>query len=100
MPFRARSNRLNTTGHGFQVSDSSWWPRPSAWRGSGLNVGYWSPSCEAWFQERLSKIRANKAEVRTAAQWKDAMKMWKPCARFYSSNQKAAAMFLDGVRFD
>ncbi|KIK42501.1 hypothetical protein CY34DRAFT_83476, partial [Suillus luteus UH-Slu-Lm8-n1] len=28
----------------------SWWPRPQAWAGSGLDVGFWSERCESWFQ--------------------------------------------------
>ncbi|KAG1722613.1 hypothetical protein EDB19DRAFT_1645694 [Suillus lakei] len=35
----------------------SWWPRPQAWSVSGLNVGFWSSQCEAWFQLRLNNIQ-------------------------------------------
>ncbi|KAG2751383.1 hypothetical protein P692DRAFT_20727476 [Suillus brevipes Sb2] len=35
----------------------SWWPRPLAWAGSGLDVGFWSERCESWFQTRLENIR-------------------------------------------
>ncbi|KAG2740647.1 hypothetical protein P692DRAFT_201687067, partial [Suillus brevipes Sb2] len=34
----------------------SWWPRPLAWAGSGLDVGFWSERCESWFQTRLENI--------------------------------------------
>ncbi|TDL13537.1 hypothetical protein BD410DRAFT_701897, partial [Rickenella mellea] len=37
----------------------SWWPRPNAWEGSGLNVGYWSETCEEWYQRRLAEIRSS-----------------------------------------
>ncbi|KZP01974.1 hypothetical protein FIBSPDRAFT_771417, partial [Athelia psychrophila] len=36
--------------HETQVSQSSWWPKPNIWNGSGLDVGYWSPTCEVWYQ--------------------------------------------------
>ncbi|KAG1891831.1 uncharacterized protein F5891DRAFT_1197342 [Suillus fuscotomentosus] len=32
-------------------------PWPNAWDASGLNVGFWSPRCEDWFQRRLDNIR-------------------------------------------
>ncbi|KAG2062975.1 hypothetical protein BDR04DRAFT_944128, partial [Suillus decipiens] len=36
----------------------SWWPRPQSWVTSGLNVGFWSSTCESWFKRRLENIRA------------------------------------------
>ncbi|KAK0215265.1 hypothetical protein EDD85DRAFT_751844, partial [Armillaria nabsnona] len=32
-----------------QTTQISWWPKPAAWEGSGLNVGFWSANCKAWF---------------------------------------------------
>jgi hypothetical protein len=63
----------------------SWWPRPSAWNGSGLNVGFWSARCEDWFQKRLANIRDGVSRTRyastsdangpmTATQWKRSLK--------------------------
>ncbi|KZP29617.1 hypothetical protein FIBSPDRAFT_688408, partial [Athelia psychrophila] len=54
----------------FQQSDASWWPKSSTWKNSPLNVGYWSPSCERWFQLRLAAIRAGKEKVKTAGKWR------------------------------
>ncbi|KAG2063132.1 hypothetical protein BDR04DRAFT_1039094 [Suillus decipiens] len=31
------------------VEIASWWPRPYTWATSGLNIGFWSGWCEAWF---------------------------------------------------
>jgi hypothetical protein len=44
-----------------QASEMSWWPKPSAWDNGGLNVGFWSPNCESWYQRRLQSIREGKA---------------------------------------
>ncbi|KAF8583274.1 hypothetical protein K439DRAFT_1299009, partial [Ramaria rubella] len=52
----------------------SWWPKQSMWNSGFLNVGYWSPDCETWFQSRLVLIHSNSAPLRTAMQWKNALK--------------------------
>ncbi|TFK69382.1 hypothetical protein BDN72DRAFT_767990 [Pluteus cervinus] len=39
-----------------QTSDRSWWPKHVAWEKAGLNMGYWTPDCEAWFQIRCNSI--------------------------------------------
>ncbi|KAG2109495.1 hypothetical protein BD769DRAFT_1365361 [Suillus cothurnatus] len=38
------------------IEKLSWWPRPQAWAGSGLDMGFWSSQCEDWFQKRLENI--------------------------------------------
>ena len=43
-------------GYGEQVSQTSWWPSDLVWASSGLNVGYWSSSCEEWFQRCLDAL--------------------------------------------
>ena len=52
----------------------SWWPPASAWSGSGHDVGYWTPSNEAWFQDRLAKILAGTEQPKTALEWKSALR--------------------------
>ena len=52
----------------------SWWPSASVWHGSGHDVGYWTPSNEVWFQERLSKIMNGDEQPKYAAEWKRALK--------------------------
>ncbi|KAG7440413.1 uncharacterized protein BT62DRAFT_626628 [Guyanagaster necrorhizus] len=31
----------------------SWAPKNTSWRGCGLDVGFWSPDAESWYQGRL-----------------------------------------------
>ncbi|KAF8224556.1 hypothetical protein L208DRAFT_1310707 [Tricholoma matsutake] len=33
-----------------QVMQVSWWPKHSTWQKSGMNVRYWTPDCETWYQ--------------------------------------------------
>lgn len=81
-------------GRGEQTSHSSWWPKHSAWSLSGLNLGYWAPHCETWFQKRLSEIRAGTATLRTGKQWRDALGMLKDTSRIRAANEKLAADYL------
>ncbi|TFK62070.1 hypothetical protein BDN72DRAFT_748162, partial [Pluteus cervinus] len=53
----------------YQYPEMSWWPNQSAWDSSGLNAGYWTPDCEDWYQHRLTKIRANEGDLRSATHW-------------------------------
>jgi hypothetical protein len=83
-------------GHSGQTSDMSWWPKHSAWRGSGLNVGWWTPDCEIWFQTRLNNIRSSSGTtlLKNGAQWKRAMHFNKKSTKLSVANQNAAAKYL------
>lgn len=82
-----------------QTSDKSWWPKELTWRKSGLNIGYWSADCERWFQNRLEAIRNNKADLKTAADWKMSLKLRRDTSRLLAANEYVAANFLDGHHF-
>ncbi|KIJ39403.1 hypothetical protein M422DRAFT_148352, partial [Sphaerobolus stellatus SS14] len=58
------------TGSGLQGENQSWWPKQNIWEGGGLNIGYWSNDCEVWYQNRLADIKAGKAKLKTAAEWR------------------------------
>jgi hypothetical protein len=59
----------------------SWWPKHSAWIKSGLDVGYWSESCERWFQIRLENIRSGDAKLRSGQEWTQAIGRLEPKAK-------------------
>jgi hypothetical protein len=56
------------------MTELSWWPKASTWRNCGLNVGYWSEDCEAFYQRRLEEIRNGTAQLLTASQWRDRLR--------------------------
>ncbi|TFK73105.1 hypothetical protein BDN72DRAFT_762135 [Pluteus cervinus] len=78
------------------TAEKSWWPKQSAWDSSGLNLGYWTPDCEDWYQHRLSQIRADKAELRSATQWQKSMNQQKKSRQVRQSNRECASKFLEG----
>ncbi|KIJ24988.1 hypothetical protein M422DRAFT_38945, partial [Sphaerobolus stellatus SS14] len=53
---------------------ASWWPKPNIWENSGLNTGYWTSSCEAWYQARLIQIREGTVALRSSTEWKRALR--------------------------
>ena len=60
----------NIKGFSNQLIYLSWWPLPSTWEGSGLNVQYWSSGCESWFISRVNAIKAGTAKPMGSSQWK------------------------------
>jgi hypothetical protein len=60
--------------HRNQISQVLWWPKHSTWMQSGMNVGYWTPDCEGWYQARLGDIRDGTAKLHTATKWKGKLK--------------------------
>ncbi len=58
----------------YQTKDLSWWPKASTWETCGLNVRYWSPACEEWFQRRLASIRSGEITLMNATEWKSSLR--------------------------
>ncbi|KAF8576635.1 hypothetical protein K439DRAFT_1366690 [Ramaria rubella] len=75
------------------------WPKPSSWSHSGLNVGYWSPAAEVWYQNRLAHIQDNTAELYHAKKWKVAVAMHRKTFKVADFNSNFSASFLAGVQF-
>ncbi|KAF8572584.1 hypothetical protein K439DRAFT_1307602, partial [Ramaria rubella] len=61
-------------GNKEQCSEDSWWPKHLQWAACGLNMGYWTLSCDVWFQIRLEEIHRGKAVLRNGAGWRSALK--------------------------
>ncbi|KAI1789776.1 hypothetical protein LXA43DRAFT_892236 [Ganoderma leucocontextum] len=88
--------KVYTANNNFsQTQDYSWWPKAGTWEDSDLDMGYWTPYCEEWFQQRLRRIWANDTEPRTAKKWKDGLKRHKLCRRFRDVVDLASVTFLE-----
>ena len=63
-----------------------------------MNAGYWTPQNEEWFCYRREEIRQGKADLRTADQWRRALKYDAPqCAGFQDFMDGLSARALDGL---
>ena len=78
--------------------DLSWWPKPSTFATSGLYPGYWTPSCEHWFQARVEAITNDTAGLHTTSEWKNKLKLHKPVRKLAAANFKAAEAYLASPR--
>ncbi|KAG2754258.1 hypothetical protein P692DRAFT_20721111 [Suillus brevipes Sb2] len=85
------------------VEKLSWWPRPQAWAGSGLDVGFWSARCESWFQTRLDNIRQGVSRKRDSSDnngpvnnthWKHGLKFNGATKKFKKNLDAACYNFL------
>ncbi|KAJ7676145.1 hypothetical protein B0H17DRAFT_945641 [Mycena rosella] len=80
-----------------QTTKISWWPKPITFSTLGLNMGWWSPDCERWFQQRLLIIKSGNAKLHTQKQWKRTIKFFQKSRQVAIANEKAAAQFLTSV---
>ncbi|KAJ7029515.1 hypothetical protein C8F04DRAFT_962835 [Mycena alexandri] len=80
--------------NGWQKKEISWWPKPAAFFHSGLNIGWWSPDCELWFQKRLREIKQNRAELWTQVEWKNKIQFIQKSRQVAMANDKLAAEYL------
>ena len=58
---------------------------------SSLNVGFWSPDCELWFQSQAQEILQKTATIKNARAWTVALKYEKPRMLKLISNQEVIA---------
>ncbi|KAJ6482490.1 hypothetical protein C8R45DRAFT_904713 [Mycena sanguinolenta] len=79
----------NLRPDGKQKKFVSWWPPALVWKSCSLERGYWTPSCEEWFQSRLAEIRTGNAQLHSRTEWKQILGMNQP-----QMNDRLAAEFL------
>ena len=80
---------------GKQTADVSWWPKALAWENGTLDVGYWTPFAEVWFQKRLDRIRSHEAGPKTATEWKDSLKSALSAKSLRNAVQTASTNFFN-----
>ncbi|GJF00665.1 hypothetical protein PsYK624_169610 [Phanerochaete sordida] len=78
------------------ASESSWWPKYSTWKNSGMDVGYWTKMNEEWFVHRREQLQAAIREgsnealtLRTATDWRRKL-------RYESKSQTAFLRVVEG----
>jgi hypothetical protein len=82
---------------GCQMTNLSWWPKPSAWENLGFNVGYWSRDCETWYQKYLAAIRSSTANLKSQAQCKQSIQFMRLSLMAGQKNKLLTAQLLDMV---
>jgi hypothetical protein len=86
---------ISLVDRGDQTSDKSWWPKHQQWQNSGMDWGYWTPTCERWFTKRLAEIKSGKAGLKSAKEWHSGpLKSQKHTPKLVSANKQNAKVFL------
>ena len=62
---------------------------------SGLWPGYWSYSCEKWFQACHWVIMEHKGDLKTVGECKNAMKLYKQVAKLCDTNAVLTSAYFD-----
>ncbi|KAL0562979.1 hypothetical protein V5O48_019099, partial [Marasmius crinis-equi] len=78
----------------YQTAEMSWFPKPAAWKGSGLNCGYWTQDTEVWYQDRLQKIQAGNAQLFTNHKWRELVKFNKNVRKAHDKANELAKEYL------
>jgi len=89
------------TGIGMQTKHSSWWPPHHSWKKNGLDLGFWTPSAEDWFQKRIVTIHNNPSSaLKTPSQWTNVLKHHKAQVNNFreGSNRAAQDILSNGLR--
>ncbi len=53
----------------------SWFPKPMAWKGSGLDVGFWSANDESWYLHRVAKYLGGDFKCENQTEWRKSLKL-------------------------
>jgi hypothetical protein len=64
-----------------------------------MNVGYWSPAAEHWFQRRLESIRSGSADLKSSSEWNHSLKVHRKTKKLSVSNELAAFQYLMDYSF-
>lgn len=66
---------------------------------SGLNVGWWTPMCERWYQKRLRQLESNPPPpLLTHAKWKHNMKLERRVKTYVEATERCATEILSLFR--
>ncbi|KAK7012289.1 hypothetical protein R3P38DRAFT_2790940 [Favolaschia claudopus] len=77
-----------------QTTTISWWPRPVNFIKSGINVGWWSPACENFYQRRLAQIAKGDASLPSQIDWKNNMRFDNKVPLYMDGFERCAKMML------
>ncbi|KAJ7665343.1 hypothetical protein DFH06DRAFT_983954 [Mycena polygramma] len=81
-----------------QTATLSWWPRPPAFAASGLNIGWWTPMWESWYEKRLRQLESGTAVLASHAQWKHNIKLERKAPPLTDALEKCATKILAVLR--
>ncbi|KAK0436747.1 hypothetical protein EV421DRAFT_1715719, partial [Armillaria borealis] len=80
---------------GLLTEDVSWFPKPTAWKGSGLDVGYWSADDESWYLCRVAKYLDGDFKCENQMEWRKSLKMCHDAPKVSEALETVSHTFLE-----
>ncbi|PBK62195.1 hypothetical protein ARMSODRAFT_865774, partial [Armillaria solidipes] len=74
--------------------DVSWFPKPTAWKGSGLDVGYWSADDESWYLHQVAKYLDDDFKCENQTEWRKSLKMCRDAPKVSEALETVSRTFL------
>ncbi|KAK0450502.1 uncharacterized protein EV420DRAFT_1646423 [Desarmillaria tabescens] len=72
----------------------SWFLKDASWRGSGLDVGFWSADAESWYQRRVKKYLDRDFKCENQTEWKKLLKLWREAQKVAEHLETLSRSFL------
>ncbi|PBK61852.1 hypothetical protein ARMSODRAFT_863277, partial [Armillaria solidipes] len=72
----------------------SWFPKPTAWKGSGLDVGFWSADDESWYLHRVAKYLDGDFKCENQTEWRKSLKLCRDAPKVSEALETASRIFL------
>ncbi|PBK59503.1 hypothetical protein ARMSODRAFT_899183 [Armillaria solidipes] len=73
----------------------SWFPKPTAWKGSGLDVGFWSADDESWYLHRVAKYLDGDFKCENQTEWRKSLKLCRDAPKVSEALETASRIFLE-----
>ncbi|KAK0222259.1 hypothetical protein IW262DRAFT_1270575 [Armillaria fumosa] len=77
------------------TEDVSWFPKPMAWKGCGLDVSFWSADAESWYQHQITKYISGDFKCENQTQWRKSLKLCHDAPKVVEALEAVSRGFLD-----
>ncbi|KAK0421736.1 hypothetical protein EV421DRAFT_1724385, partial [Armillaria borealis] len=73
----------------------SWFPKPTAWKGSGLDVGFWSADDKSWYLHRVAKYLDGDFKCENQTEWRKSLKLCRDAPKVSEALETVSRIFLE-----
>ncbi|KAK0483109.1 hypothetical protein EDD18DRAFT_1084331 [Armillaria luteobubalina] len=93
---KSQIQKKSQADHRVQLTeDVSWFPKPTAWKRCGLDVGFWSADAESWYQHRIAKYISGDFNCENQMQWRKSLKLCRDTPKVVDALEAVSRGFLD-----
>ncbi|KAK0502399.1 hypothetical protein EDD18DRAFT_1346981 [Armillaria luteobubalina] len=93
---KGQIQKKSHANHRVQLTeDVSWFPKPMAWKGCGLDVSFWSADMESWYQHRIAKYIGGDFNCENQTQWRKSLKLCHDAPKVADALKAVSCGFLD-----